>query len=296
MVLIPPSSLSVGLAHSTRDQFYQEETRLRMKQVGKNAGTMNKVIIKNWSAWAQGLENQKDWLSLNWDTFDFDRLIQQEGSREKGPKTSFIPMMQRRRCTPLNKMSLQVSQECCSKKELEEVIFVFASFHGELHLSFDLLDQFFQGEEMSANRFIHSTHTTTAGHFSIANKNQMPSIAISGGVNAFCYGFLEAMGFLKRFPQKKLLLVVADEPTPSFFNDFQYPPPFSYSLGLLLSSEGEGQEVQFNFEPGATSPGKEKRIPQAFSFLRWFLSTEETPLILQADDQQWKWEKSSISS
>jgi hypothetical protein len=242
---------------------------------------MISTTVRAWSAWSPGLEDANAW--SNW--CEAPTELASEGR----PDASFLPAMFRRRCSTLTRAMLTTAFDCCEPEEISEVATVFASRHGSINESINLLDRLAEQKPLSPTVFSHTVHNAQAGLFSIAATNRCASSSIAAQENSFACGFLEAMTMLERVPDRPVLLVVGDVPLAPTFASLVEEPPGAYALGLLLSRDGEGTRLNFGLEAEADTPGL-GRWPDAIEFLRWYLS--DTPSLVLGDARRpWKWER-----
>lgn len=244
---------------------------------------MTPAVLRKWSAWAPGREDAGAW--REWcATPD---AIGSEGR----PEASFLPAMLRRRCSPLTRIVLTVAFDCCSEDERAQVGSVFASRHGNINESIELLERLAQQLPLSPTRFSHSVHNAQAGLFSIAAANRRASSSIAAEEDTFACGYLEALTFLERAPESQVLLVMADVPLSPAFAGLVAEPAASYGLGLLLANDGPGTRLDFGISAGAHDAGR-LRWPDALEFLRW-LESPEPRLSLGAGARRFEWAKSA---
>ncbi len=239
------------------------------------------ATIRRWSAWSPGLEDADAW--SNW------CAAPTELASEGRPDAQFLPAMLRRRCGPLARIMLTTAFDCCEEAELGEVASVFASRHGNINESIDLLDRLAERQPLSPTVFSHTVHNAQAGLFSIAASNRRASSSIAAQQNSFACGYLEALTLLERDPGRPVLLVVGDVPLAPTFAPLVEEPAGSYALGLLLASDGAGTELAFGRQTQAADP-KAARWPDAIEFLRWYLSGESS-LVLGSARVGWKWQR-----
>ena len=239
------------------------------------------VHLRKWAAWAPGHEDAQAW--RGW------CAEPRELGAEGRPEASFLPALLRRRCSPLTRIMLTVAFECCSPEERARVGSVFASRHGNINESIELLERLALQLPLSPTRFSHSVHNAQAGLFSIAAGNRQASSSIAAEAETFACGFLEALTFLERAPENPVLLVMADVPLSDAFAGLVDEPATSYGLGLLLAKGGPGTRLDFGITAGggAAPPG---RWPDALEFLRW-LESPEPRLALGAGRRSFEWAK-----
>ena len=126
------------------------------------------------------------------------------------PDVSFIPPMERRRLTALEKTALSVAWKVYPKGE--QIPVVFASRWGEIGTTLKLMRQMHDEGEMSPAGFSNSVHNATPGHLSLLAKDKAPYTAIAAGADSYEMGMLEASTY-----PGKVLFVYAEESTPEMY-------------------------------------------------------------------------------
>ncbi|TRZ56179.1 MAG: 3-oxoacyl-ACP synthase [Rhodocyclaceae bacterium] len=174
----------------------------------------------------------------------------------------FIDPMLRRRLSLLAKMALKVAHDCV--RDLPAVQFVYASRHGELTRTTSMLDDLAAGESISPTAFTMAVLNSTAGLFSILRHDMTPSTAISASAESFGNGLLEAYMQLTENPERPVLLVYADEPTPSVYQHIEPEDSSAHAIGLLLQS-GAPDTIACTSVPGNHALSHEA---QSRAFLR----------------------------
>lgn len=180
----------------------------------------------------------------------------------------FISPNVRRRLSSLSKMALYVSHHCVGDAVVDYG--VFCSRHGELKRSHALLEDVVAKVALSPIAFSQSVHNTASGLFSILRKDQQPTTSIAAGVDSFLSGFIDAVAFLRLYPDSKVLLVCFDEDVPDFYEDFRDASMMDYAVAFLLSSRSDGQQVSFEVVPRAKDVFGVVEKPQALRFLDWW--------------------------
>ena len=134
-----------------------------------------------------------------------------ESPESPKPDISFIPPMERRRQTPLEKAALSVAWKVYPHGE--QIPVVFASRWGEIGTTLKLMKQMHDEGEMSPAGFSNSVHNATPGHLSLLTGNKAPYTAISAGTESYDMGLLEASTY-----PGKVLFVYAEEATPEMYS------------------------------------------------------------------------------
>ncbi len=222
-----------------------------------------RVQLRRWAAWAPGIEDAEAW--ARW--CESPKPLEREGQ----PDVSFLPALLRRRCSPLARIMLRVAFRCCSAEQIGSISTVFASRHGNINESIEMLEQLAIGEGLSPTLFSHSVHNAQAGLFSIAAQNRAPSSSIAAQDDTFACGWLEAMTLLARDPARRCLLVIGEVPLAKVFADLVDEPEASYGLALLLEAAEGDAGLRVSLRPGA-EPRRRPRWPDALEFLRFLES------------------------
>lgn len=126
------------------------------------------------------------------------------------PDLSFVPPMERRRLTGVERAALSVAHRVYPQGE--EIPVVFASRWGEIGTTVKLMKQLHEEGEMSPAGFSTSVHNAAAGAFSLLTKNHAPYTSISAGVQTRDMGWLEATS-----TKGRVVFVYAEEETPALY-------------------------------------------------------------------------------
>ena len=124
------------------------------------------------------------------------------------PDISFIPPLERRRLTGVERAALAVAWQVRTEGE---VPVVFASRWGEIGVTVKLMTQFHADREMSPAGFSASVHNAAPGAFSLLTHNHAPYTAIAARERSLEAGLLEALA------QGAVVFVFAEEATPAFY-------------------------------------------------------------------------------
>ena len=124
------------------------------------------------------------------------------------PDVSFIPPLERRRLTGVERAALAVAWQV---RPEGDVPVVFASRWGEIGVTVKLMTQFHADREMSPAGFSASVHNAAPGAFSLLTHNHAPYTAIAARERSLEAGLLEAL------TQGAVVFVFAEETTPAFY-------------------------------------------------------------------------------
>jgi hypothetical protein len=205
-------------------------------------------------------------------------------AHETKPPDDAIPAAHRRRMSALSKLAVQVALEASAGAAPD--FLVFASQHGELNRTCELLANIVAGVELSPTAFSQSVHNTSAGLYTIVAKNHAPASSVAAGAGTFPYGWLEAEAFLVDNPRCRALLVTYDEVLPAQYRPYSEQVQCTYAVafmlryaadaGLTLESTGRG--------------GADDRLPLAPLFAAWWQSGEPS-IELTAGGEGWLWKR-----
>lgn len=176
------------------------------------------------------------------------------------PGLPFLEPMVRRRLSALSKMALHVAHACVAEREAVRV--VFASRHGELRRTGEILDSIAADEPVSPTAFSLSVLNAMTGVFGIARGDRCPATAISAGPETLGYALLEAYSQYRADPSTPVLLVYADEPV-----DARYGPVddevAAGALAVLLDDGEDGAEcrLECTVTAAASDTGAEAIFP-----------------------------------
>ncbi|APA84117.1 beta-ketoacyl synthase chain length factor [Paraburkholderia sprentiae WSM5005] len=145
---------------------------------------------------------------LHW-TIPVGRWSSWPAAASAAPDIGFIEPIVRRRLSTLSKVALKVAHDCVAQ---EPVRVVFASRHGELRRTTDILRSISAGEPVSPTAFSLSVLNAMTGVFGIARGDRSAASAVSAGAQTLGYALLEAYAQYATQADAPVLLVYADEP------------------------------------------------------------------------------------
>ena len=160
---------------------------------------------------------------------------------------SFLPMMQRRRLSPLARAACAVAWQCQQKHG--DMPTVFFSSHGESQYYFQILENLATEHGISPSRFSLCVHNAIAGLSSLHSTSFQPYVSLAGGTEGLFAAFLEAAGMLLDEPQ--VLLVGYEQPLPAAYQTYAASPDTTWALAMVLSRSGDtGHQLVLTREPG----------------------------------------------
>ncbi|MCE9680342.1 beta-ketoacyl synthase chain length factor [Shewanella sp. AS1] len=180
--------------------------------------------IHSAGAWSPNYQELTDWQA-------WPDKTETEDLKLAVPKLPQVPTMQRRRYSKLTKMLLDVAFQCEAPANCRTI---FASRHGELNRTVDLLQEIIQNQPISPIGFSQSVHNTASGIFSILTDNRAPSTSIAAAQITLEQALIEAYGQLCE-DNSSLLLVYGDEPVADIYKAYTHEPELPIALALQLS-------------------------------------------------------------
>ncbi|HEY2022349.1 beta-ketoacyl synthase chain length factor [Paraburkholderia sp.] len=150
------------------------------------------------------------------------------------PDVGFIEPMVRRRLSTLSRVALKVAHDCAADRS--SVRTVFASRHGELRRTTDILRNISAAEPVSPTAFSLSVLNAMSGVFGIARGDRSAASAISAGPETLGYALLEAYAQYAAQPGTAVLLVYADEPADPAYGTIEDEVQGG-AIAILLNSE-----------------------------------------------------------
>ncbi len=238
---------------------------------------MIEITVADWAAWAPGLHSREDWQA--WAAQP--RLPDEEGA----PPLTEVPAMQRRRIERLGRMAVQAAYWCAQAQD-DRIPLVFASRHGDVQRSFELLDQLTRGEPMSPTHFGLSVHNAIAALYSIVRGERGNYIALAAGRSTAEAAMVEAAALLAD-GAPEVLVVVYDARPPQVYADFLDEPDPYYAWCWRVRSDGEGVRLALETVP-ADADTASAALPQGLDVLRFFLAGDDR-LTHAANGVAWTW-------
>ena len=236
---------------------------------------MLRIQVEKWSFWSPESADPIGW-AKHWQDAGAERLA-------GDPDVTAIPAMQRRRMSRLSRMALAAALDVIPDEAVDYSI--FCSQHGEIVRTSSLLLSMTQGIELSPTAFAQSVHNTASGLFTVLAETNAPSSSIASGANTFAYGWMDALAYLARNPDHRVLLVDFDEVIPEEYQTYSIQLISDHALALVLSVADEGGVGVIR-----TPPGEDERLPQGPLFLAWQQSDSAT-LSLTTEGQGWRWDR-----
>ncbi|TNJ35817.1 3-oxoacyl-ACP synthase [Arenimonas terrae] len=235
----------------------------------------NQFSVRAWSAFAPGLESAEDWRA--WAAHP--RLPQGDDA----PALVEMPAMQRRRLERLGRMALQVAWRC-QPDTAAALPLVFASRHGDISRTFEMLTGLARGEPLSPTHFGLSTHNAIAAQYSIARGLTGNYLAVSASPEAAEAAVVEALALIAD-GAPEVLVVVYDGPVPADYAEYRDEPEAFYAWAWRIGPP-RADLPTYSLEPG-DGVAAPSGLPHGLDVLRFFLS-DETRLRAPQSGRCWR--------
>lgn len=198
------------------------------------------------------------------------------------PQVGFIEPLLRRRLSFLDRIALHVANACVAERE--PVHLVFASRHGELARSAELLAQLARGELPSPMSFSLSVLNAAAGLYGIARKDRSPASAVSSGEATFPLALVEASAQALQNPEATIVLAFADEPPPDVYRSLVDSPRTAHAIAVRLEAKQPQRAVELSWGDGEGQDAAEEAV---WRFARSL--DDGTAGSWSANGQRWQW-------
>jgi len=198
------------------------------------------------------------------------------------PQIGFIEPLVRRRLSFLDRIALHVANACVA--EGEPVHLVFASRHGELARSAELLAQLARGELPSPMSFSLSVLNAAAGLYGIARKDRSPATAVSSGEATFPLALIEGAAQAQKNPDAAVVVAFADEPPPEVYQSIVDSPRTAHAIAVRLEAKKPQKRVELSWDEGQGDDAPEEAV---WRFARSL--NDGTSGSWSANGQRWQW-------
>ncbi|MGH8369742.1 MAG: beta-ketoacyl synthase chain length factor, partial [Gammaproteobacteria bacterium] len=182
--------------------------------------------IARWRAWAPGISDSQDWSAwIN------GRLAP---APDDQPDVSYLPGLLRRRLDRHGRMALHTAWPCA--EGLDSVQLVFASRHGALHRTVDMLTALAKDEVLSPTLFSLAVHNSTAGLFSIARGDRGAATAMAAGLDSLALAILEGANMVAEGVANVVVTYTDDLAPEPYREHIADPASLPFAVSLLLTS------------------------------------------------------------
>lgn len=230
--------------------------------------------IERWQAWAPGVASPEDWRAWLPGGGCADSAAQ--------PDLGYLPSLLRRRLDRSGRMAMSTAWPCAAG--LDSVPSVFASRHGALERTVELLTNLARVEPLSPTSFSLSVHNSTLGLFSIARSDRAATTAMAAGADSLGLALLE--GALQIADgAERVLVCYADDKLPSPYSEvIQDVDHHPFSISLLLT-QARDDAPKFRL---AHSDAEPEEAPEP-ALMRFLLDGTDDAIL--GVDQSWRLER-----
>lgn len=244
---------------------------------------MIEFSVVDWAAWAPGLATRsawQDWAQAPW---------LPEG--EDTPGLPEVPAMQRRRIERLGRMAIQAACWCEAGEGADSrVPLVFASRHGDVARSMELLAALVAEQALSPTTFGLSVHNAIGALYSITRGHRGNNLALAAGKATAEAACLEAAGLLADGAEE-VRIVVYDPPLPALYAEFiDEPAPFHAWCWRVRRPDAPGVRLQLGWQATGQADDLPGLLPHALDLQRFLLSAQPSCERV-IDGQCWTWKR-----
>lgn len=232
--------------------------------------------VRDWFAWAPERETRNAW-----------RVWAGQSEAPAGDAAMpALPMMLRRRVTPVGQKALGAAMACAG---VTDARYVLASRHGEFDRTVTILTSLSQGEQPSPAEFSMSVHHGLAGLLSIHTGNRAGHTAVAGSLDSFGYGLVEAAACLVEAPARPVLMIYFDAPLPAEYAPFRPAAEAALPLALAMTlAAPEGDSISVSAAAKENEEEAEENLP--LSFLHFLLS-KRPAASARGGRMTWRWHR-----
>jgi hypothetical protein len=238
------------------------------------------LSVKEWAAWAPGLVDQSAWSA--WARSPWVPM------GEETPALSEVPAMQRRRIERLGRMAIQTAF-WCQRADAGGAPLVFASRHGDVARSMELLEALVAGESPSPTTFGLSVHNAIAALYSILRGERGNYVATAGGKATVETACIEAASLLAD-GAPEVLLVIYDAPLPGVYAGFADEPDAGFAWCWRLVAADAALPTLHLAWMADGADDTASPLPHSLDVLRFLLAGDAT-LDWRGDGIQWQWRR-----
>ena len=167
------------------------------------------------------------------------------------PALSSMPSMLRRRLSRAGRMAAEVLYRLLGSRT--QVPMIFASRHGEVARSAELLAELAGGTTLSPTVFSLSVHNAVGGIIGIARSDTAPVTALAAGADTIGAAFMEALAWLNE-GETEVAVVLFEEPLPDIYQQFASAESAPHACALLLSAT-QGDAYRLRLQQPMESTG-----------------------------------------
>lgn len=205
------------------------------------------------------------------------------------PNADLVEPMLRRRLSPLARLALSAAAACGPLPDACRI--VYASQHGEIQRTTQMLEALAQGEAPSPTAFSLSVLNATPGVLSIARDDRSPINAITAGDDTLGYALLDAWTQHREAPDSPLLIVHAFEAPPACYGQTSRQIDDSASALALLIDGGAAARLTCTMRLASGRDTCAERRAQSDSLVTSLLGGGSDLWRGERHDWQWEWQE-----
>lgn len=220
--------------------------------------------LLDYSVWLPGLKPGMNPLSI---------LSSAKPDSIEVPKLAFLPLMQRRRLSPLGRVVLSTLYPLFEKYSQQGMpaSVILASRWGDIQLTVKALEELSSEKTLSPTGFSTSVHNAIGGLFSMFAHFTGNITSMAAGENTIGSALTEAKAQLVEYPL--VFVSIYEDKTPKVFDKYG-KIPFPFAVTLVLSNETERDcALAWKEHLVAKNVSDAPILTQLYEFLTW-LDTE----------------------
>ena len=189
---------------------------------------------------------------------------------KSAPLLEHLPPVARRRLSQLSRMVLYVGHRLLEERHGMRTY--FCSRFGEIVQQKEITGRLIDQGDVRPSAFSLSVFNTPVSLLSIHEGIREGISVLLAGENSMVNGLAALLAQMERSPKEEYLLLFADEMLPEEYRTLTESDGRPFAFGLILSSEGYGENFEYDFDDPATA----ESLSHPLDLLRWILSAETT--------------------
>ncbi|ODP32542.1 hypothetical protein A9762_22585 [Pandoraea sp. ISTKB] len=205
------------------------------------------------------------------------------------PDTGVSDPMLRRRLSPLARLALSVASNCGPLPPACRI--VYASQHGEIARTTQMLEALTQGELPSPTAFSLSVLNATPGVLSIAREDRSAINAVAANDDTLGYALLDAWTQLREVPELPVLVIHAFEAPPECYGPTaRQSDEATSALALLIDADAPNRLTCTMHLPTGQASGS-AQPSQSDSLVASLTTGGSNSWFGEHHDWQWNWQE-----
>ena len=241
-----------------------------------------RFTIEDWSAYAPGLHDQAAWKVWSQDAY--------LPLGDDVPALPEMPAMQRRRLERVGRIALQTAY-WCQAADSADIPLIFASRHGDIQRTYEMLEALARKEALSPTHFGLSIHNAVVAQYSIARQLKQNYLAVAAGNATAEAAIIEALGLLND-GAREVMVVMYDGLLPDTYQMFLNENSSEYAWAWRLK-KAEIDTGSFSLAiVGAeqTGPSADSELPHGLEVMRFMLSDDQS-MHFHDGLRRWCWQR-----